>query len=204
MDERPNGRPRRWTLSNRLGYAQAAAVIALCLFASVVPLTAVQRLRAALALLAVDADLDLRDLRIRSAGRIAARRPPLRPGGPPPGASRRVGDAHAVLGAVYRRRLDHVAVRGSGKTGDLTASQRSSHDWLRGAMPTRRRAYAANGWLARALPAERHAVRVDYWSRRESALVCVRMIGNASAGSSLVRASDATSLGCHCILCVDR
>ena len=30
-------RPRRWTLSHRLGYAQAAAVIALCLFASVVP-----------------------------------------------------------------------------------------------------------------------------------------------------------------------
>jgi MFS family permease len=37
MDERRNRRPRRWTLSHRLGYAQAAAVIALCLFASVVP-----------------------------------------------------------------------------------------------------------------------------------------------------------------------
>src|SRR6185312_13164329 len=36
-DERRTSRPRRWTLSNRWGYAQAAAVIALCLFASVVP-----------------------------------------------------------------------------------------------------------------------------------------------------------------------
>ncbi len=37
MGERRDRRPRRWTLSHRLGYAQAAAVIALCLFASVVP-----------------------------------------------------------------------------------------------------------------------------------------------------------------------
>ena len=37
MDERGNLRPRRWTLSHRLAYALAAAVIALCLFASVVP-----------------------------------------------------------------------------------------------------------------------------------------------------------------------
>src|SRR4029077_8539348 len=36
-DERRTPRPRRWTLSHRWGYAQAAAVIALCLFASVVP-----------------------------------------------------------------------------------------------------------------------------------------------------------------------
>src|SRR6476469_9087224 len=36
-DGRRTPRPRRWTLSHRWGYAQAAAVIALCLFASVVP-----------------------------------------------------------------------------------------------------------------------------------------------------------------------
>jgi MFS family permease len=36
-NERRTRRPRRWTLSHRWGYAQAAGVIALCLFASVVP-----------------------------------------------------------------------------------------------------------------------------------------------------------------------
>src|SRR4029077_15634680 len=45
----------------------------------------------------------------------------------------------------------------SSQPGDVTASQRSSHDSLRGAMTTWRRAYAANGGLAGALSAERHA-----------------------------------------------
>jgi hypothetical protein len=86
------------------------------------PLTAVQRLCAAMALFAVDADLDLRDLRVRRAGRTAARRAPLRPSRPAPSADCCVGDAHAVLGAVYRRRLDSVAVRSSGRAGDCDRS----------------------------------------------------------------------------------
>jgi hypothetical protein len=70
-------RPRR-TLSPRIGYAVAALVVGLGLFASVTPVAALSHLQRPLALLAADVDADLRDLCLRRAGVVVARRRRLR------------------------------------------------------------------------------------------------------------------------------
>ena len=68
--------PRR-TLTPRLAYAHVAAVIGLALFASGTPSPLYTHLPRAVGLLAGRAHADLRDLRLRRAGRAAARRPAL-------------------------------------------------------------------------------------------------------------------------------
>ena len=87
---------RRMTLPDRVGYAVAAAVIGLGLFASVTPSPLYRTYSAALAFLAADPDADLRDLRVRRARHAAARRTRLRRRRPPPGPARRARRADGL------------------------------------------------------------------------------------------------------------
>ena len=102
--------PRR-TLTPRLAYAHVAAVIGLALFASGTPSPALHHLPRALGLLAGRAHAGLRDLRLRRAGRAAARRPAVGRDRPPAGAARRARHADGHHRPLHVRRLDRLAVR---------------------------------------------------------------------------------------------
>ena len=92
---------------------------------------AVSRLQRAVALLAADADPDLRDLRLRGAGQPAARRGRLRRRRPPAGAARRARRADRRNGPVPARRLAGLAVRSARRS-------RASPPGRRSAPPARR------------------------------------------------------------------
>ncbi len=87
---------------------------------------AVSRLQRAVALLAADADPDLRDLRLRGAGQPAARRGRLRRRRPSAGPARRAWRADRRNRPVPARRLGGLAVRGARRSRASPPGRRSA------------------------------------------------------------------------------